>query len=573
MSKLEKLFIVLSLFSGVLLDSELLFGLQAIGTLYSTVFLASLAAQSVSVLLAFLIIRKESTYLGLAVPLWLLFPLSVSLLPPTATDALVHHLAVPKMWLEAGRIHEITWHEWSYYPMLLGLAYTGFLQLDLEIFTGPYHLSFLLQITGCLLILSNALGFEKKTKLFTILLCLTLPVFIRLSTVQLVDLALGFYSTLAVLLMALAYKSDNMRALSFGAGLAFGLACATKYNGYLLSALALSSFFILFITQRKKIRVLQSFSLLAVGLAIVIGPWLYKNYLWTANPIFPLFRSFFAVTEQVSGGISALSPLLHRHILYEESWLELILLPVRIFIFGSDGSPRTFDGILFPSLLLGIVIIGRKESGITKTLSCIAILYVLLALFFSPARARYLLPVLPVLLLLSSHVLSQFRQTSRFLVDLIMLGQVFIGVTYLSHLFKTENPIPFLSGKITREQYLTEQVSEYGLISEVNRKLTHENTIYLLATGNKFYYFDIPVLSRGYFSMTELVAWLRSDTDILIQMQKLGVTHIFTHTGRLQSSLLDLQEREEREKWNAFSREHLEPVFGYGEYSLWKIKA
>ncbi len=42
---------------------------------------------------------------------------------------LIHHLAVPKWWIEAGEIHPIQWHEWSYYPMLLQLVYTMLLCL------------------------------------------------------------------------------------------------------------------------------------------------------------------------------------------------------------------------------------------------------------------------------------------------------------------------------------------------------------------------------------------------------------------------------------------------------------
>jgi len=36
--------------------------------------------------------------------------------PPVSRDALVHHLAVPKLWLEHGSIYEMPGMEFSYYP-------------------------------------------------------------------------------------------------------------------------------------------------------------------------------------------------------------------------------------------------------------------------------------------------------------------------------------------------------------------------------------------------------------------------------------------------------------------------
>ena len=43
--------------------------------------------------------------------------------PPTSRDALTHHLAVPKLYLQHGGIYEIPWLEFSYYPMNLDLLY------------------------------------------------------------------------------------------------------------------------------------------------------------------------------------------------------------------------------------------------------------------------------------------------------------------------------------------------------------------------------------------------------------------------------------------------------------------
>lgn len=44
--------------------------------------------------------------------------------PPVSRDALIHHLAIPKLWIAHGSIYEIPESSFSYYPMNLDLLYT-----------------------------------------------------------------------------------------------------------------------------------------------------------------------------------------------------------------------------------------------------------------------------------------------------------------------------------------------------------------------------------------------------------------------------------------------------------------
>ncbi len=46
----------------------------------------------------------------------------LSLVPPVSKDELVHHLAVPKLYLKHGGMIEIPFMPFSYYPMNLGSA-------------------------------------------------------------------------------------------------------------------------------------------------------------------------------------------------------------------------------------------------------------------------------------------------------------------------------------------------------------------------------------------------------------------------------------------------------------------
>ena len=46
------------------------------------------------------------------------------LVPPTARDELTHHLAIPQLYVRAGRIIEVPMAPYSYFPMLLDMLYT-----------------------------------------------------------------------------------------------------------------------------------------------------------------------------------------------------------------------------------------------------------------------------------------------------------------------------------------------------------------------------------------------------------------------------------------------------------------
>ena len=64
--------------------------------------------------------------------------------PPVSRDALTHHLAVPKLYMEHGGIHEIPSIPASYNPMNLDLLYLIPLYFGNDIIPKFIHLSFAL---------------------------------------------------------------------------------------------------------------------------------------------------------------------------------------------------------------------------------------------------------------------------------------------------------------------------------------------------------------------------------------------------------------------------------------------
>ena len=63
-------------------------------------------------------------FLWAATLLLIVTQIALGLLPPTSRDELTHHLAIPKLYANAGRIIEVPIAPYAYYPMLLDMLYT-----------------------------------------------------------------------------------------------------------------------------------------------------------------------------------------------------------------------------------------------------------------------------------------------------------------------------------------------------------------------------------------------------------------------------------------------------------------
>src|SRR5262245_42651142 len=88
----------------------------------------SLFAATSFFLTAFVGVFWETNWVGqvfwLAIFIVLVTEIILCLVPPTARDELTHHLAIPRLYAQAGRIIEVSMAPYAYYPMLLDMFYT-----------------------------------------------------------------------------------------------------------------------------------------------------------------------------------------------------------------------------------------------------------------------------------------------------------------------------------------------------------------------------------------------------------------------------------------------------------------
>ena len=114
----------------------------------------ALAVSALFFLAKFFTIPRQTNWLGrviwAAILLLILEQVALGLLPPTSRDELTHHLAIPKLYADAGRIIEVPIAPYAYYPMLVDMLYTPWVYWGYDFVPKLIHGLFAL-LTGLLL--------------------------------------------------------------------------------------------------------------------------------------------------------------------------------------------------------------------------------------------------------------------------------------------------------------------------------------------------------------------------------------------------------------------------------------
>ena len=531
----------------------------------------------------------------------------LSWVPPVSKDALAHHLIIPKLYLKHGGVYEIPLIEFSYYPMNLDLLYMIPLYFKNDIAPKFIHFVFAL-LTAWLIFGYLKHRINAIYGLLGAIFFLSIPIIVKLSTTVYVDLGVMFFSTASLLLILKWIQSGfRMRILLFSAILC-GLALGTKYNG--LVTLFLLTLFIPYLYSRyKKDKRYGFFKSAGQGLIfffvaiLVFSPWMMRNYLWKNNPIYPLYNKWFNPPVVSSVNVTAGEPIqkmnrglfTYRSVIYNESWWQIALLPVRIFFQGKDGDPKYFDGKLNPFLLLLPVFAffrsgegpqyGRNEK---KIMLVFAVLFFGFAFFSYSLRMRYISPIIPPLIILSlfgvkniieivkGKLCSQTaRQTGLALVFLMLAFAIILNAHYVVTLFRHVDPFSYLSGTLSRDEYISRYRHEYPAMQYINKNLPPDALILFIFLGRRGYYCDrkyVPDTEKRIIKLHRLIKTSDDHKEIRRHIEKMGVTHLIIQIDLFNRWMNDMFNIEERKRLQEFFRNHLKLLFSKNGVGVFDMK-
>jgi hypothetical protein len=521
--------------------------------------------------------------------------------PPVSRDALTHHLFIPKLYIEYGGIYEIPHIIFSYYPGNLNFLYLIPLYLGNDIIPKFIHFAFALA-TGAMIYRYLALRINTAYGLLGALFFLSIPVIVRLSSTVYVDLGLIFFLFVSLIYMFKWVEYGFKPKYLIISAVFTGLALGTKYNG--LVGLFLLGMFSVFVYARyhagQKMHAAKSIGWCAVFVIvamIVFSPWMIRNFAWTGNPVYPLYNSVFNPdqgraeepdSENVLKQRNRMSHIQVRRHVYGESWAQIALVPLRVFFQGKDDTPVYFDGKLNPFLLIlpifaffGIRRAGEQEKTEKLILLFFSVLFLLYACAQTSIRIRYFSPIIPPLVVLSMfglhrlniEILPRVRALSapmkKIIIFSIVIAMLGLNAEYIADRFKKDQPLSYITGKVSRDQYIQAYRPEYASFQHANKHLTQKNKIFGLYIGNRGYYSDIPV-EFDIQMLQSIAAEVESGKKIAEKLHEKGFTHIIVNFS-LFNYWVQKYGLHKKKILKEFFDTHTQKIFSKDGYGLLRI--
>jgi hypothetical protein len=517
--------------------------------------------------------------------------------PPVARDVLIHHLAIPKLWIIHGGFYETQWAEYSYYPMNLSLLYLIPLYLGNDIIPNFIHLTFAIGTAALLYGYFNK-KYGQLAGLWAALIFISLPAILRTATTAYVDAGLVFFTTLSILACVYwrdgGYKSSGWLLIS---AVAMGLALGTKYSA--LPAwffLTLAVVFIYSNDTGRQWKALQYGLVFFLVSLSVFSPWLIKNFILTGNPLYPLYQSVFSApaaslpttyaevaAENSGGGIFKM-----RYLLYGDSFWETLLIPLRFFLQGQDHTARYFDGVLNPVLifLVPFAFMNMKMKTDKIFFLAFAVFFILLAFFMDKHRIRYILPAVPFVIMLTvmgfnnifNWILDQ-KKTLQMLglaaFVVVLIGTIGFNAVYAKNYFMNVAPVNFILNKESRDQFISRHVGSYPAVQYINRHTPENSKIRLIFLAGRGYYLNRSYEDNASFGMDiirQLVSHAHDKKEFQMYLKSLNCTHFLMRYDLFQKFLRDSFSPEELNRLSARLSETVVVIYRDNYHALFQLR-
>jgi hypothetical protein len=521
----------------------------------------------------------------------------LALMPPIARDALIHHLAIPKLWIVNGGFYETPWAVYSYYPMNVDLLYLIPLYCGNDIIPNFIHFSFGIG-TAVVIYLYLRRKFNQATGLLGFLIFISTPVISKLSTMAYVDLGLVFFIAASVLAFIRwrdgEYKQYSWLLIS---SVAMGLALGAKYNG--LVAWFFLTMAIVFIRSRDtgcQGKAISSGLIFFIVSLAVFSPWLIKNTILTGNPLYPLFPGFFSRIPSGDGGANTVA-FVHSHaglfrtreLFFGESLWEILLIPLRMFFQGQDDNPRYFDGVLNPVLIIFVPFAFMKKNMKIENLFFLlfAVYFILISFFLDQIRIRYILPAIPFLVILTAtglaNIFAWLTERERLLRRMCISGLVIIllvllglNVIYIQKYFLKIDPVRYLMKKESRDDFISRHDASHPAMMYINKNTTENARIRLILLAGRGYYLNRSYeedrsMGMGLGMIQDMVNHSGDEKLFQTYLASLDCTHLLIRYELFQQYLQDDFDPEKIEQLKKQMNHALKMIYNDHQYAVFSI--
>jgi hypothetical protein len=468
----------------------------------------------------------------------ILLALVGALTPPASQDALVHHLALPKTFIREGRIVELPYNYFSYFPAGMEMLFLYGLLLRGPAVATLLHLSFGLATFALILAGGRSLGMGSRARLIAATAFLSAPTVWMEMTWAYIDLALTFYAALSLIAL-LHYRQDRKLGWIFLTGFSLGGALSIKYTAlYIACILLLLLLFVLREHKQSIWAVIHRASTLLIIALLVSCPWFIRNLLYTGNPLFPFFLNL--IPSHNPGWDAERARLvllvLSRYGGENKTLLDYLLVPFKLSFLARYGSDKYFQGMIGPFFFFSIpllVAIRRTRIEIRYLFGFSIIFYLFWLL--SAQEIRYLLPAIPPLAMAIASTYDLFetwnnwrekaKKAAVILATLIFLFNTGMIFYYFN---KFEYGGLFL-GKVSAADFLRKKFDYYKFYEYINENTPADSRIFLIQASNQPYYLERDYFSDSVFedfTIKRIVYSSGTTAEIKSKLKEIGVTHL-----------------------------------------------
>ena len=515
--------------------------------------------------------------------------------PPIARDALIHHLAIPKLWLMHGGFYDIPWAVYSYYPMNIDLLYLAPLYFGIDFIPNFIHFSFAIG-TALLIYVYLKKKFNLMAGSLGFLIFISTPVISKLSTIAYVDIGLIFFTTACAFAFIRWRDSEYKQYIwLLASAIAMGLALGTKYNA--LVVWFFLTFSLVFMYSRdtgNQGKALGHGSVFFIISLLVFSPWLIKNALLTGNPLYPLFPGIFN-TNASSGG-SAYSPTTDyayvsifrmREMLYEEGFWETISIPLRIFFQGQDDTPRYFDGVLNPILIVFVpfAFMNKNMKADKLFFLLFSIFIILVSFFLDQIRIRYILPAIPFLVILTvtglMNILKWSSERTRLFrgvliagLMIIVLGFLSINAFYIQKYFLKIDPLRYILKMENRDAFISRHDASHPAMMYVNKNTPQDSKIRLILLAGRGYYLDriyTEDRSMGLNVVKSMIHYSSDEISFQKYLDSLDCTHVLIRYTLFQQYLQTQFDPKKVEQLARLMNKNLKIIYYDQQYAVFRV--
>jgi len=278
-----------------------------------------------------------------------------ALLPPTAWDALMYHLAAPAADLQRGRVLPNPMNVQGYQPELVEVLYLDGLLLRGDGPAALLHMGFGLLSLLALVALARQIANPSRGAALALraaALFLSIPSLVLVLGWPYIDGALVYYELAALCALLCWWNSSGSKRIGWLllAGVLLGLGLDTKYT----AAFALGAVGVLVLWRawrKERLRAALWQTGVLVGVAVLVGsPWLWRNLILTGDPLFPYHLGHLFPAGPQWDDLRSLAMVEGPGWGWAQSW-RLFTLPLEVTLYGTQSSVE-FDATLGPLLLL-----------------------------------------------------------------------------------------------------------------------------------------------------------------------------------------------------------------------------